>query len=73
MKAANGQTATLIRKTPRENRATLEISVDDSKMRVTSSHRVLTPKDGGHVVPDVQRLQRSELDVFGCGACPIEP
>ena len=58
MKAANGQTATLIRKTPRENRA---------------SHQVLTPKDGGHVVPDVQRLQRSELDVFGCGACPIEP
>ena len=73
VKAANGQTATLIRKTPRENRAILEISVDDSKMRVTSSHRVLTPKDGGHVVPDVQRLRRSELDVFGCGACPIEP
>ena len=73
VKAANGQTATLIRKTPRENRAILEISVDDSKMRVTPSHRLLTPKDGGHVVPDVQRLQRSELDVFGCGACPIEP
>ena len=72
-KAANSQTATLIRKSPHENRAILEISVDDSKMRVTPSHRVLTPKDGGHVVPNVQQLQRSELDVFGCGACPIEP
>ena len=54
-KAANSQTATLIRKSPHESRAILEISVDDSKMRVTPSHRVLTPKDGSHVVLDVQR------------------
>ena len=44
MKAANGQTATLIRKTPRENRAILEISVDDSKV---VSLRAKDVREGG--------------------------
>ena len=57
VKAATGQTARLIRKTPRENRAVLEISVDDSKMRVTPSHRVLAPEDGGNEERNARGLQ----------------